>query len=317
MRALSWDGARLSVVEDAPEPRARGGMAVVRVHLAGICSTDLQILRGYMGFRGTLGHEFVGEVAQGPDHLVGRRVVGEINFACNRCPDCRAGRRRHCPARTVMGILGADGAFADLVRVPVENLHLVPDEIDDLRAVFVEPLAAASSAAAATAGQCGGRSLVLGAGKLGLLVAQVLASRGDDVQVLCRSARAHEVGKALGLATLSRERTPRGYDLVVDATGDAGGLAIALEHVRPQGTIVLKSTVAARHDLSLAPLVINEVSLIGSRCGDFPPALAALATNRLRVEPLIDAVMPLSRGIEAVERAGQPGALKVLVEVSR
>ncbi|HEY8516970.1 MAG TPA: alcohol dehydrogenase catalytic domain-containing protein [Candidatus Binatia bacterium] len=288
--------------------------ALVRVHLAGICSTDLQILRGYMGFRGTLGHEFVGEVVEGPAELAGRRVVGEINFACGRCADCRAGRKRHCPTRTVMGILGADGAFAELVRVPVENLHVVPDGLEDEGAVFVEPVAAALSAARASDALRGGRALVLGAGKLGLLIAQALAARGDDVQVMCRSERAHEVGRKLGLETLTREQAPRGYDLVVDATGDAAGLSIAIEHVRPLGTIVLKSTVAARYEIDLAPLVVNEVSLIGSRCGDFPPALAALAEGAIRVEPLVDAVLPLSRGVEGLERAGQPGALKILLD---
>ena len=314
MRALIWDGAQLRFVSDAPEPRAQTDSVLIRVRLAGICSTDLQILRGYMGFRGILGHEFVGEVAAGPAELCGRRVVGEINFSCGRCVACQAGRRRHCARRSVMGILGADGAFADVVRVPVENVHLVPDAIDDVRASFVEPVAAALEAAAQTEHFAGGRSLVLGAGKLGLLVGQILAARGDDVRVVCRNPRAASVVKSLGLIPVEATAIPQGNDLVVDATGDAAGLATALACVRPLGAIVLKSTVAARHELDLAPLVINEVSLIGSRCGAFAPAIAALGDERLRVEPLVDEIRPLADGVEAFERAGRPGALKMLLK---
>jgi threonine dehydrogenase-like Zn-dependent dehydrogenase len=317
LRALIWDGRRARVAEDAPEPRLQPGTALVRVRFAGVCSTDLNILHGYMGFRGVLGHEFVGEVADGPHELLGRRVVGEINFACGRCPTCSAGRTRHCPTRTVMGIVDADGALAELVRIPVENLHPVPDAIDDRHAAFVEPLAAALAASTASERYRGARALVLGAGKLGLLVAQALATRGDDVQVLCRNPRARAVCGELGLRSVDLGRAGRGYDLVVDATGDSAGLALAIEHVRPLGVVVLKSTVADRHELDHAPLVINEVSVIGSRCGDFPPALEALSTGRVRVEPLIEAVVPLSRGIEALERAGRPGALKILVDAAR
>lgn len=314
MQALIWDGAQLRFVTDAPEPRAQPESVLIRVRLAGICSTDLQILRGYMGFRGILGHEFVGEVTAGPPGLCGRRVVGEINFACGRCADCQAGRRRHCPRRSVMGILGADGAFSDVLRVPEANVHLVPDGIDDVRASFVEPVAAAIEVSVQTERFAGGHSLVLGAGKLGLLVAQVLAARGDDVRVVCRNRRASSVVESLGLIPVDAPVAPRGCDLVVDATGNVEGLATALTCVRPLGAIVLKSTIARRHKLDLAPLVINEVSLIGSRCGAFAPALVALGDERLRVEPLVDEIRPLSDGLEAFERAGRPGALKLLLK---
>lgn len=312
MRALIWDGTRLRFVEDAPPPVHLPGTVLARVRLAGVCSTDLQILRGYMGFRGVLGHEFVGEVTEGPPHLRGRRVVGEINFGCGRCTDCRAGRGRHCASRSVMGILGADGTFAEQVRLPEENVHLVPDAVDDRQAVFVEPLAAAIRAAEQTERVRGARSLVIGAGKLGLLVAQVLAARGDDLAVLCRSERSREVVRELGLRAVDTRSAPARCDLVVEATGAPEGLALAMERVRPLGTVVLKSTVAARHEVDLAPLVINEVSVIGSRCGSFPPALEALAAGSVRVLPLVDAVYPLSRGKQAVEHAGAPGTLKVL-----
>lgn len=316
MRALNWDGSRLRLVNDAPDPVRVAGTAIVRVRLAGICSTDLQILNGYMGFRGVLGHEFVGEVLLGPETLVGRRVVGEINFACRRCPDCLAGRTRHCPTRTVMGILGADGSFAELLRIPLENLHLVPGNVPDLAAVFVEPLAAAVNVCDQTAGHGGGRALVVGAGKLGLLVAQALAVRGDRVDVLCRNARAAGVVEKLGLRVVTPESRPRGYDLVVDATGDANGLPVALEAVRPLGAVVLKSTIASRHDVDLAPVVINELSLIGSRCGDFGAALAMLSTQQIDVAPLVEGVMSLDDGIEALESAGRAGALKVMLQMS-
>lgn len=314
MRALIWDGDQLRFVADAPEPVASPGTAVVRVRLAGICSTDLQILRGYMGFRGILGHEFVGEVVAGPSTTVGQRVVGEINYACRRCADCLAGRTRHCPTRTVMGILGADGAFAELLRIPVENLRTVPDPIPDAAAVFVEPLAAAIEACDQTTAFAGGRALVVGAGKLGLLVAQALAVRGDCVEVLCRNPTARNVAENLDLGVVEPPARPRGYDLVVDASGDSAGLEIAIDAVRPLGAIVLKSTVASRHDVDLAPLVINEVSLIGSRCGNFDAALTMLAAERVRVLPLLERITPLEEGLEALERAGQPGALKVMLQ---
>jgi threonine dehydrogenase-like Zn-dependent dehydrogenase len=314
MRALVWDGERARVVDGAPEPECPHGTALVQVLAAGICSTDLQILKGYMHFRGILGHELVGRVAVGPQELSGRRVVAEINFACGRCPACGAGRARHCPTRTVMGILGADGAFADFVRVPVENLHPIPDALSDREAVFVEPLAAAFRAEEQTRGHASGRTIVLGAGKLGLLVAQVLSRRGDDVSVVYRSESGERRLRMLGLKAVPRERATPGADLVVDASGSAQGLAAALDLVRPLGAVVMKSTIAAEHQLALARLVIDEVTLVGSRCGPFPPALDALAAGDIRVEPLVDAVLPLGNAVEALERAAQPGAGKVLLQ---
>jgi threonine dehydrogenase-like Zn-dependent dehydrogenase len=239
MRALVWDGERARLVAAAPEPECPPGTALVQVLYAGICSTDLQILKGYMGFRGIPGHEMVGRVVAGPTQLEGRRVVAEINFSCGRCAVCAAGRRRHCPTRTVMGILGADGAFADLVRVPVENLHLVPDELDDLAAVFVEPLAAAHRAEEQTRSHACGRTVVIGAGKLGLLVAQVLSRRGDDVSVVCRSESGERRVRLLGLKAVPRDCAQPGADLVVEASGSAAGLEAALELVRPRGAVVM------------------------------------------------------------------------------
>lgn len=317
MRALVWDGSKASVVGDHPEPKCAGDRALVGVRLAGICSTDLQILAGYMGFRGILGHEFVGEVLEGPAAIVGKRVAGEINFSCGRCALCASGHPRHCPNRTVLGILGADGAFAERLVIPVDNLHVLPDAIDDAAAVFLEPLAAAFQADAQSRGFAGGRSAVLGAGKLGLLVAQVLARRGDEVTVVCRHERAARVAESLDLHALTGRSTEKSFDLVVEATGHPEGLATALEMVRPLGAIVQKSTLAARHDLDLSPLVIDEVTLLGSRCGPFPPAIEALAAGEIRVAPLLTHTLPLSEAAEAIRAAGEPGALKIGLDPTR
>ena len=314
MRALVWDGARARVVEDAPDPYPGEGQAIVRVLRAGVCSTDLEIVSGDLGFQGIPGHEFVGRVESGPPDLVGARVVGEINLACGRCAVCDAGRSRHCASRTVLGILGADGAFAERLRLPVGNLHRVPDAIDDDTAIFVEPLAAAHRAAEQTAHLVGSNSLVIGAGKLGLLVAQVLRHRGDQVEVIARRPQAAQIASEIGVASSASLEKAGSWDLVVEATGSSAGLAIALRAVRPEGTIVLKSTVAGHHDLDLAPLVIDEVTVIGSRCGAFPPALRSLASGEIAVRPLIEATLPLSEAVDALRHAALPGARKILID---
>ena len=313
MRALRWDGERLRVA-DVPEPLLEDGYALVRVRLAGVCATDLQITRGYLGFRGTLGHEFTGVVEAAADpQLVGSRVCGEINFACGACPTCAVGLGRHCPKRRVMGIVGIDGAFAERVAVPVVNLHRIPESVPDDAAVFVEPLAAAFEIVEQVQGVAGSRAIVLGDGKLGLLVAQVLHAAGARVVLVGRHEDKIARGRALGLDSGPPEP---GADLVVDATGSPGGLAAALALVRPRGTVVLKTTVAAEHRLDLAPAVINEVTIVGSRCGPFPPAIDALVTGRVSVAPLVDAVYPLADGVAALEHASRPGTLKVLIQTA-
>ena len=312
MRALRWDGARLALARDLPDPVPDAGDALIAVHLAGICRTDVEITRGYLGFRGTPGHEWVGSVLTAPDPaLVGARVVGEINFACHACSACAAGLERHCPTRRVMGIVGADGAFAERVVVPAATLHRVPDAVDDRVAVFTEPLAAAFEVLEQLGDVAGRRAVVLGDGKLGLLVAQVLGAAGASVVLAGRHDPKLARARALGVAT----GTPApGADVVVDATGAPGGLAAALALVRPRGTIVLKTTVAALHQVDLAPAVVNEVTVLGSRCGPFGPALAALAGGRVAVAPLIDAVYPLDQGVAALARAATPGTFKVLLD---
>lgn len=300
-----------------PEPKLTAGNAVVKVSLAGICSTDLQILRGYMGFSGIPGHEFVGTVVDGPGTLQGQRVVGEINFACGRCALCAQNLQRHCPTRQVMGILNADGSFAEYLAVPVENLHLVPANVSDEEAVFTEPLAAAFEILEQLDLKPDTEVVVFGDGKLGLLCAQVLHSVGARVTLVGRHAKKLALARRSGIVTmLLSEWTPRLVEVVVEATGSTSGLTLAMATVRPRGTLVLKSTVAQEHALSLAPLVINEVTMIGSRCGRFPPALHALAHTQVAVTPLITATYSLSDGIAAVNRAAESGVLKVLLRNS-
>ena len=312
MRGLRWDGRELRLATDLPEPTPAPGEALVRIGLAGICRTDLEICRGYLGFRGTPGHEWVGVVvaaAQRPA-LVGARVVGEINFGCGACATCRSGLARHCATRRVQGIAGADGAFAERLAAPICVLHRVPDGMDDATAVFAEPVAAAFEIVEQLGDVSGRRAVVLGDGKLGLLVAQALSASGVRVTLAGHHPAKLAVAARLGLAT---GRPAPGADLVVDATGSPGALAEALALVRPRGTVVLKTTVAAQHALDLAPAVINEVTIVGSRCGSFPPALDALAAGRVRVASLVEATYPLADGVAAFAHAVRAGALKVLV----
>ena len=314
MRALHFDG-RAARVSDIAVPEPLPDFALVRVALAGVCDTDLQLVKGYMGFRGVLGHEFVGSVSDGPDELRGRRVVGEINFACGSCATCAAGLERHCPDRRVLGIQGADGAFAEFVRVPVANLHPVPDSVPDEAAVFAEPLAAAFEILEQVDVEAGTDCLVLGDGKLGLLIAQVLHAAGACVRVVGKHPEKLAIARRLGVETVTRDDyRPEPTSLVVEATGRSDGFECAVAAVKPRGTIVLKTTVAARSEVDLAPLVIDEVLVIGSRCGPFPPALRALETGAVDVHALIHERVPLADALEALRIAATPGALKVLIE---
>ena len=317
MRALHWDGHNLRVQEQYPAPRASDEWALVRVRLAGVCSTDLQILKGYMDFRGVPGHEFVGEVHEGPPEWMGKRVVAEINFGCGRCDVCRRGMQRHCPTRQVMGILGADGSFAEYLAVPLANLHPVPDSVPDEAAVFTEPLAAAFEILEQVPVKPGIGTVVLGDGKLGLLCAFVLHQAGAAVTIVGRHDAKLALAKKVGMRAVNlSDWQSQAVDLVVEATGSPTGLQLAMAAVRPRGTLVLKSTLAENHTLSLAPLVINEVTVVGSRCGLFPPALEALAHTRIPVAALIEAAYPLSAGLQALNHAAQRGTRKVLLRVA-
>jgi threonine dehydrogenase-like Zn-dependent dehydrogenase len=314
LRALHFDGNALRLAE-RPEPEPRSDQVLVRVSLAGVCNTDLEIAKGYLGFRGIPGHEFVGRVAAGPEEWLGGRVVGEINFACRRCPSCARGLERHCPSRTVMGIVGADGAFAELVRVPVQNLHAVPESVSDERAVFCEPLAAAFEILEQVRIEAGQRAVVLGDGKLGLLAAQVLSLAGARVLAVGRHPEKLALLRAREIETvLAQDWRAEPAPLVIEATGSERGFQMAVAATQPRGTLVLKSTLASHPSVDLAPLVIHEIQVLGSRCGPFPPALRALENGTIDVAPLISDRLPLSAGAEAFRRAAQPGALKVLID---
>jgi threonine dehydrogenase-like Zn-dependent dehydrogenase len=324
MRALHWDGHELRLESAYPAPSsilhhrssnsAPQPAALVKVHLAGICSTDLQILKGYMGFTGVPGHEFVGSVSEGPSDWIGKRVVGEINFACGSCDYCRRDLGRHCPSRSVIGILNADGAFAEYLAVPAENLHAVPENISDEAAVFAEPLAAAFEILTQIQLDPGDEVLVLGDGKLGNLCAQVVRLTGAKVTALGKHADKLQLIKNAGVRTIELSGwKPRVFDVVVEATGSASGFELALSAVRPRGTVILKSTIAGSHQLSLAPIVINEINVIGSRCGPFADALEALAAKRVSVTPLVEQIYSITDGVEALRQAGRTGARKILL----
>jgi threonine dehydrogenase-like Zn-dependent dehydrogenase len=295
--ALVFEKGR-AAVREVSRPRLRPGFALVRVIASGICNTDLELRRGYHGFSGIPGHEFVGRV-EGPagSRRRGRRVVGEINLACGRCAWCRPGLGRHCPGRRVLGIAGHPGAHAEYLTLPEENLHEVPDEISDEEAVFTEPLAAACEILDQVEVARTTRAAVLGAGKLGTLCAAVLRNAGAKVSLLKRASRVR----------------PRSFDLVVEATGSPEGMPRAIGLVRPRGTIIWKSTHRAPARFDAAPLVVNEVTVVGSRCGRFEPALDLLRGRSVDVGPLLTAVFPLSRATRALALAARPGVRKVLL----
>jgi threonine dehydrogenase-like Zn-dependent dehydrogenase len=314
MRALRvGDGATALVEIAAPEPR---GEALVRVVLSGICNTDLEIARGYAGFRGTIGHEFVGIVEEpgGGPIPRGRRVVGEINAGCGACARCATGDPRHCATRTVLGIVGRDGAHADLLRLPARNLVGVPDGVPDEHAVFVEPLAAACGVLERCPIEPGAAVAIIGDGKLGLLCAMALAPLGP--LLVGRHPRKLAIAAARGVETAPVEdarRRGRAFDVVVEASGGPAGFELALDLLRPQGTLVLKSTFHGAAPIDAARIVVEEIRVVGSRCGRFAPALDLLARGAVDVGPLIDEVIALDRAEEAMRRAATPGALKVLL----
>ena len=299
---------------DVARPDPPAGEALVRVTLAGVCATDLELVKGYYPFTGVPGHEFVGVVerADGAPARVGRRVVGEINASCGTCPTCVAGRRSHCPARTVLGIKGRDGAMAEWLVLPLENLHDVPDAVPDEAAVFTEPLAAALEVQEQVRIGPGTRVVVIGDGRLGQLVARSLAVTGCSLTVVGRHVRKLERLSARGIAVAACV-SPASADVVVECTGNPDGLALARDAVRPRGTIVLKSTYHGEARVNLSAIVVDEVTLVGSRCGPFAPALALLAGGTVDVADLVEARYPLGDALAAFERAAAPGVLKVLV----
>jgi len=319
MKALRYENGRLGLAE-VDKPRAEAGEAVVRVTLAGVCNTDLEIVRGYAGFAGTLGHEFVGVVESAADgRIVGRRVVGEINAGCGHCELCAGGDARHCPCRTVLGIVGRDGAFAEFLRLPIVNLLTVPDEIEDARAVFAEPLGAACGIMERVCITRDTRVAVIGDGKLGLLCAQVIkAQTAASVTLIGKHENKLNIAHARGIETvlveeLHQDSSRRKFDVVVEASGANGGFALAVELTRPRGTLVLKSTFHGRTEIDASRIVVDEISIVGSRCGRFAPALELLARNAVDVSSLITDEFPLADGVRAMARAQESGVLKVLL----
>lgn len=323
MRAAVVNNGSLIVRSDYPMPRPTGEEALIRVRLAGVCATDIESLHGYKGgFEGVLGHEFVGEIVHAPaaPSWEGRRVVGEINVGCGRCVLCRRGLAKHCRRRTSLGILGRDGAFAEYTLLPIQNLHPVPDSLPDEVAVFTEPLAAAYELLERASIGAGQRVIVVGDGRLGLLCAFVLAQTGCDLTVVGRNP------EKLALLASTPARTllasPDAFDrlaeepadIVVDAIGAREGFFTALRLVRPLGVLMLKSTFADRlQEFDLSRLVVDEMTIIGSRCGPFQPALTALSEGRIDPRPLIHAEYRLEDAAQAIARAGEKGVLKVLI----
>jgi len=315
MLALRVDKKRLAVknVSKPDQPDE----ALVRVLLSGICNTDLEIARGYAGFNGTIGHEFVGVVEDSTDRaLVGRRVVGEINAGCGNCDLCRDGDPRHCATRTVLGIHGRDGAHAEFLQLPAVNLVRVPDNIADEHAVFTEPLAAACGILERATINQSGRVAVIGDGKLGLLCAQVIALTGASVLLIGKHSSKLRIAERRGIEIANPKlaaKRKRGFDVVVEASGAASGFGLALDLLRPKGQLVLKSTFHGKTELDAARIVVDEISIVGSRCGRFSPALDLLKKAAIDVDSLISEEYPLSNGVHAMRRAGTRGVMKVLL----
>jgi len=317
MNALHFD-QQLRFDSHYPEPELAEGEVLIQVKLAGICATDLEIVQGYMGFAGVLGHEFVGTVVRGGRRWRGKRVVAEINCVCERCDMCQSGLANHCRRRSVIGIDRRSGAFADLVAVPERNLHEIPDAVRDEQAVFVEPLAAAYQVIKQCPIEKRMRVAVVGSGRLGLLVAQVLQATGCHLEVVGRNELTLNFCEKKGIqATPVGELNARpDRDVVVDCSGSPEGFGVAVALVRPRGTLILKSTHAGASPLNLAPIVVNEITLLGSRCGPFSEAINALARRQIDVESMISRQLPLSKGIEAFEMAADPRYIKILLKVA-
>lgn len=315
MKAVYFDGKKMIFDENYPEPNP--GEALIRINLAGICGTDLEIIQGYMKYDGIMGHEFVGTVEKSDNpNLIGKRVVGEINAGCCKCNYCEKGMERHCPDRTVLGILGRNGAFAEFLSLPEKNLHVIPDSISDEQAVFVEPLAAAFEIGAQVSLQPQWGVAVVGDGRLAQLIVQVLKLKCSDITCFGRHKTKLQSlvngGTKIKIGIDSSDE--QSFDLVVDATGSNSGFTDAMKLIKPCGTVVLKSTVASKENLNLAPAIINEITLVGSRCGLFKPAIDALATGIVSVDSMIDSSFSLENFSDAIEHAKKPDTMKVFLK---
>jgi len=318
MLAICYDG-NVKLETDRARPRPSRSEVLIEVRKAGICSTDLEVAKGYMAFSGVMGHEFVGTVVAGSRLWKGKRVVAEINCVCGRCDLCRGGLSNHCRHRTVLGIDGRDGCFAEYLTVPVRNLHEVPEAVSDAEAVFVEPLASALQVVRQVKITASNEVIVLGDGRLGQLLVRVLKGRVQRTVMVGRHPAKLEAAEKQGIQTIhEKDFVPKaGAAFVVDATGRAEGFELAMRTVRPRGTLVLKSTFAAGGEMNLTPLVLNEVTVVGSRCGPFPDAIRAIASRSVDVSALISAEYPLRDGLVALREAARGDRLKVLLDVHR
>jgi len=314
MRALWLEDNKISL-RDISQPK-RANEALIKIRKAGICSTDLELVKGYYPYKGILGHEFVGEVIETQDVTwIGQRVVGEINAVCNKCEQCLNGRSTHCENRTVLGIVNRDGTFAEYTTLPIANLHRVPDSVPDEMAVFTEPLAAALEIQDQVHINPTDRVLLVGAGRLGQLIAQTLALTGCDLRVVARHKHQQELLKKRGIKNISEEDIkPWRWDVVVEATGSPSGFSLARQAIRPRGTLILKSTYKGEINVNFSAIVVDEINIIGSRCGPFEPALRLMESKQVDPIDLIMNEFELSDALKAFERAAETGVLKVLVQ---
>ena len=314
MKSLWLENNQISLRDLTPPHKS--GEALIKIRKAGICSTDLELVKGYYPYAGILGHEFVGEVVEAQDALwIGQRVVGEINVVCNECEQCLNGRSTHCENRTVLGIVNRDGTFAEFTTLPIANLHRVPASVPDEMAVFTEPLAAALEIQEQINIKPTDRVLLIGAGRLGQLIAQTLALTGCDLRVVARHAHQQNLLKARGIRIISEEEIqPWRWDVVVEATGSPSGFSLARKAIRPRGTLVMKSTYKGEVSVNFSSIVVDEVNIIGSRCGPFEPALRLMESRLVDPTVLIADEFKLENALKAFERAAETGVLKVLVE---
>ena len=315
MKATIFDGKHITLDKNYPDPEFNE--TLVRVSLAGICGTDLEILDGYMQYNGILGHEFVGVVEKSNNSdLIGKRVVGEINAGCGKCDSCVNGMERHCPSRTVLGILKRNGAFAEFLSLPEKNLHIIPDSISDEQAVFVEPLAAAFEINEQVSLKPEWNVAVVGDGRLAQLIIQVIKLTCSNITCFGKHEKKLEglVQSGIKIKVGIESTDEQLFDLVIEATGSNSGFSDTMKLVKPRGTVILKSTIASRENLDLTPTIINEITLIGSRCGLFKPAIEALASGKISVNSMIDSTFSLEKFEDAIVYAKKPDTLKVFLK---
>ncbi len=317
MKAVVFD-EELKLCSDMEIPKMRAEEALVKVIVCGICNTDYEITKGYMGYKGILGHEFIGiveDVNSKDKSWINKRVAGEINNGCMVCEYCKKGLERHCPNRETLGIWHKDGCMAEYVTIPIKNLIEIPDSVSNNDAVFIEPLAAALEILEQLHIKPIDKTAVLGDGKLGLITALALNSSGLDITLIGKHQNKLDIAKKQGVKTILSENVDVKpvYDVVIEATGSVSGFETSLALVKPRGTLVLKSTIAASKEFNFAPVVINEITILGSRCGRFKPALNYIKQKKINFEPLISGIFPFDKAIEAFEKNKQKDSLKILI----